>query len=125
MLLAVRHPSYHRYMGISAFGSDTVLRIQLRMRVRAIKSDDRDIMWEGVSDMSLRELQLACQERGMRSTGLSRDGYERQMKEWLQLRCAVRVRAHHPCVWPSTSPRLFVQRRGMDSACWDLPCPCV
>jgi len=76
-----------KYMGISAFGSDTVLRIQLRMRVRAIKSDDRDIMWEGVSNLTLRELQLACQERGMRSTGLTRDGYERQLNEWLQLRC--------------------------------------
>jgi LETM1 and EF-hand domain-containing protein 1 len=75
-----------RYMGIPSFGADTMLRIQLRMRVRAIKSDDRDIMWEGVSNLSLRELQLACQERGMRSAGLTRQGYEKQLTDWLELR---------------------------------------
>jgi len=31
------------------------------------------------------ELREACQERGMRSTGLSKDGYREQLGQWLEL----------------------------------------
>ena len=31
------------------------------------------------------ELREACQERGMRSTGLSKDGYKRSLQQWLDL----------------------------------------
>ena len=55
-----------KYMGIKPFGGDGFLRFQLRTTLRAIKEDDRRILWEGVDSLTLDELQDACQERGMR-----------------------------------------------------------
>jgi LETM1 and EF-hand domain-containing protein 1, mitochondrial len=74
-----------RLMGIAPYGSDGFLRFQLRARLRSIKTDDRDILWEGLDSLTKGELQLACQERGMRSSGLTKAGYYRQMQEWLAL----------------------------------------
>ena len=34
--------------GLSAFGSDTFLRFQLRNKFRVIAEDDRRILWEGI-----------------------------------------------------------------------------
>lgn len=74
-----------RYMGVQHYGNDNFLRFQLRNKVRQLKKDDQDIIWEGLDSLDKEELQMACMERGMRATGLTKAGYVRQMKQWLDL----------------------------------------
>ncbi|CAM9287275.1 unnamed protein product [Scytosiphon promiscuus] len=75
-----------RYMGVPPFGNDNFLRYCLRSKLRTITQDDQRILWEGVSSLTKQELQEACQERGMRATGLTKQGYVRQLSQWLDLR---------------------------------------
>lgn len=74
-----------RYMGLPSFGSDHMLRFQLRNHLRLIKEDDKQIMWEGIDALNREELRAACQERGMRATGLTKTQYKRQLQHWLDL----------------------------------------
>jgi len=74
-----------QYMGLPFFGADAFLRFQLRTKLRSIKEDDRRILWEGIDSLTLLELREACNERGMRTIGLSEYGYKRQLQEWLDL----------------------------------------
>lgn len=72
-------------MGLISSGADAFLRFQLRTKFRSIKEDDRRILWEGIDSLTTHELREACQERGMRSVGLTSFGYKRNLKEWLDL----------------------------------------
>jgi LETM1-like protein len=74
-----------RYMSIPPYGADAFLRFQLRHRIRTLKEDDQRILWEGIDSLTKMELREACQERGMRSTGLSKDAYKRSLQQWLDL----------------------------------------
>lgn len=74
-----------KYMGIPPYGSDSFLRFQLRHRIRMLKEDDQRILWEGINSLTKMELREACQERGMRSTGLSKEAYKRSLQQWLDL----------------------------------------
>ena len=74
-----------KYMGIPPYGSDSFLRFQLRHRMRSLQEDDQRILWEGIDSLTKMELREACQERGMRSTGLSKDAYKRALLQWLDL----------------------------------------
>ena len=59
-----------KYMGLNHFGTDSLLRFQLRNKIRQIKQDDQMILWEGIDSLTPEELRNACAERGMRATGL-------------------------------------------------------
>ena len=74
-----------KYMAIPPYGSDSFLRFQLRHRIRNLKEDDQRILWEGIDSLTKMELREACQERGMRSTGLSKESYKRSLQQWLDL----------------------------------------
>lgn len=74
-----------RYMSITPYGSDSFLRFQLRHIIRLLKEDDQRILWEGIDSLTKMELREACQERGMRSTGLSKEAYKRSLQQWLDL----------------------------------------
>lgn len=74
-----------RYMGANAYGPDSILRIQLRNKIKAIKADDREIMFEGLDKLELQELQEACEERGMKWEGLEEASLRRLMEQWLDL----------------------------------------
>mmetsp|Transcript_25950 Transcript_25950/g.29140 ORF Transcript_25950/g.29140 Transcript_25950/m.29140 type:complete len:914 (-) Transcript_25950:80-2821(-) len=74
-----------KYMSISPYGADSFLRFQLRHRIRLLKEDDQRILWEGIDSLTKMELREACQERGMRSTGLSKEAYKRSLQQWLHL----------------------------------------
>jgi LETM1-like protein len=74
-----------KYMSIQPYGSDSFLRFQLRHKIRVLKEDDQRILWEGIDSLTKMELREACQERGMRSTGLSKDAYKRALQQWLDL----------------------------------------
>lgn len=55
-----------RYLNLSSFGTDGMLRYNIRHRMRQIKRDDRAISYEGVDSLSVPELQTACASRGIR-----------------------------------------------------------
>jgi len=74
-----------KYMGIHPYGSDAFLRFQLRHKIRVLREDDQRILWEGIDSLTKMELREACQERGMRSTGLSKDAYKDVLQQWLDL----------------------------------------
>jgi len=74
-----------KYMSIPPYGSDSFLRFQLRHKIRVLKEDDQRILWEGIDSLTKMELREACQERGMRSTGLSKEAYKRSLQQWLDL----------------------------------------
>jgi len=74
-----------RYMQLQPYGADSFLRFQLRHRIRQLREDDQRIIWEGIDSLTKMELREACQERGMRSTGLSKEAYKRSLQQWLDL----------------------------------------
>lgn len=75
-----------RYMNLNAFGTDMLLRYQIRRRMRQIKLDDRAIWYEGVDSLSVPELQNACASRGLRTQGMSPGRLRDDLQMWLDLR---------------------------------------
>ncbi|KAH7086853.1 LETM1-like protein-domain-containing protein [Paraphoma chrysanthemicola] len=75
-----------RYMNIPSFGTDNILRYQVRVRMRQIKRDDRAIAYEGVETLSVPELQTACASRGLRTYGVSPGRLRDDLASWLDLR---------------------------------------
>jgi len=75
-----------RYMNIPSFGTDNILRYQVRVRMRQIKRDDRAIAYEGVDSLSVPELQTACASRGLRTHGVSPGRLRDDLGSWLDLR---------------------------------------
>merc|ERR1712230_312844 len=75
-----------RYMNLNTFGTDMMLRYQIRHRMRQIKRDDRAISYEGVESLSVPELQIACLSRGLRTHGVSPGRLRDDLQAWLDLR---------------------------------------
>lgn len=75
-----------RYMNLNTFGTDQMLRYQVRHRMRQIKRDDRAISYEGVDSLTVAELQVACQSRGIRTHGVSPARLREDLQTWLDLR---------------------------------------
>ncbi|KAL9127309.1 MAG: hypothetical protein Q9217_003796 [Psora testacea] len=75
-----------KYMNLNAFGTDMMLRYQIRHRMRQIKRDDRAISFEGVDSLSVPELQMACASRGLRTQGMSPARLREDLQMWLDLR---------------------------------------
>ncbi|XP_054467506.1 LETM1 domain-containing protein LETM2, mitochondrial [Anoplopoma fimbria] len=74
-----------KLLELQPIGTNNLLRFQLMMQLRTIKSDDEMIAAEGVAAMSVSELQAACRSRGMRSLGLTTEQLHQQMQQWLDL----------------------------------------
>uniref|UniRef100_H3BX06 Leucine zipper and EF-hand containing transmembrane protein 2 n=1 Tax=Tetraodon nigroviridis TaxID=99883 RepID=H3BX06_TETNG len=74
-----------KLLELQPIGTNNLLRFQLMMKLRTIKSDDEMIAAEGVAAMSVSELQAACRTRGMRSLGLTTEQLRLQMQQWLDL----------------------------------------
>ncbi|KAK5171992.1 LETM1 domain-containing protein ylh47 [Saxophila tyrrhenica] len=74
------------YMNLSTFGTDSMLRYQVRHRMRQIKRDDKAISYEGVESLSVPELQTACASRGLRTHGMSPGRLRDDLQLWLDLR---------------------------------------
>lgn len=75
-----------RYLNLNTFGTDMMLRYQLRHRMRQIKRDDRAISYEGVDSLSVDELKMACASRGIKSYGVSTVKLREDLQVWLNLR---------------------------------------
>ena len=75
-----------RYLNLNTFGTDMMLRYQIRHRMRQIKRDDHAINYEGVDSLSVLELQVACASRGIKSYGVSPARLREDLQTWLELR---------------------------------------
>lgn len=75
-----------RYMNLNTFGTDMMLRYQIRHRMRQIKRDDRVISYEGVDSLTVSELQVACASRGVGTHGVSPARLREDLQTWLHLR---------------------------------------
>lgn len=75
-----------KYMSLGTFGTDAMLRYQIRHRMRQIKRDDKAIAYEGVDALSIPELQTACASRGLRTHHMSPDSLREDLGMWLDLR---------------------------------------
>jgi LETM1 and EF-hand domain-containing protein 1 len=80
-----------RYMKIHAFGTDNFLRHQIRSRLEKIRADDKVILGEGVKSLSVPELQMACQSRGIRFTGVSPSALRKELANWIELHYSNKV----------------------------------
>uniref|UniRef100_A0A3Q2KLR1 Leucine zipper and EF-hand containing transmembrane protein 2 n=1 Tax=Equus caballus TaxID=9796 RepID=A0A3Q2KLR1_HORSE len=74
-----------KLLELQSFGTNNLLRFQLLMKLKSIKADDEIIAKEGVSALSVSELQAACRARGMRSLGLTEEQLRQQLTEWQDL----------------------------------------
>ncbi|XP_027453788.1 LETM1 domain-containing protein LETM2, mitochondrial isoform X2 [Zalophus californianus] len=70
-----------KLLELQSFGTNNLLRFQLLMKLKSIKGDDEVIAREGVSALSVSELQAACRARGMRSLGLTEEQLRQQLTE--------------------------------------------
>ncbi|KAF9290976.1 hypothetical protein BGZ68_005563 [Mortierella alpina] len=77
--------SMSRYMNLNAFGTDNFLRHLIRIEMNSIKRDDKLIMSEGVESLTTRELQAACQSRGISTSGVSEARLQSELTQWLEL----------------------------------------
>ncbi|KAK7902783.1 LETM1 domain-containing protein ylh47 [Exophiala xenobiotica] len=75
-----------KYMNLNTFGTDAMLRYQIRHRMRQVKRDDKAISYEGVDSLSVPELQMACASRGLRTHGMSPGRLREDLQMWLDLR---------------------------------------
>ncbi|KAL2113738.1 hypothetical protein VUR80DRAFT_2707 [Thermomyces stellatus] len=80
-----------RYLNLSTFGNDTMLRYQIRHRMRQIKRDDRTIAFEGVDSLNVAELQAACGARGIPTFSVSPARMRSDLQTWLDLRLREKV----------------------------------
>ncbi|KAM3547866.1 hypothetical protein MY1884_009409 [Beauveria asiatica] len=80
-----------RYMMLNTFGTDMMLRYQIRHRMKQIKRDDRAISFEGVDSLTVAELQMACAARGIRTHSVSPARMREDLQTWLDLRLKERV----------------------------------
>ncbi|KAK8103887.1 LETM1 domain-containing protein ylh47 [Apiospora kogelbergensis] len=75
-----------RYMNLNTFGTDMMLRYQVRHRMRQIKRDDKAISFESVDSLNVAELQMACASRGIKTHGVSPARLREDLQSWLDLR---------------------------------------
>ncbi|KAI0849557.1 LETM1-domain-containing protein [Daldinia vernicosa] len=75
-----------RYLNLNTFGTDIMLRYQIRHRMRQIKRDDKAISYEGVDSLNVAELQTACASRGIKTHTVSPARLREDLQSWLDLR---------------------------------------
>jgi len=78
-------------MGLNAFGTDNFLRGAIRARLLHLRRDDQLIHAETVDELSVSELQAACQSRGIRTTGISPARLREELSTWIDLHLHNRV----------------------------------
>ena len=74
-----------RLLDLTPIGTNAFLRFQIEMQMRKLKADDVIIAKEGVENMTVAELQVACKDRGMRALGLTKDKLVMQLRQWIEL----------------------------------------
>ena len=74
-----------QFLEMRHFGPNALLRFRLGMRLRQLRKDDKDILWEGVSSLTKDEVVAAMRARGLPTKGLSDLSMRNELQEWLSL----------------------------------------
>ncbi|KAG0019101.1 hypothetical protein BGZ81_009936 [Podila clonocystis] len=77
--------SFCKFMGVSGFGPKFMLKKRLGKHMDYIREDDELLQKEGIDGLSFSELQVANEERGMRSLEVSKEHLEKSLAYWLKL----------------------------------------
>ena len=80
-----------KYMNLRPFGTDSILRYQIRHRLLNIIKDDKVIDYEGVDTLTIPELQLACSQRGIKTSDSSPAKLRDDLETWLDLRLRQKI----------------------------------
>lgn len=80
-----------KFMSITPFGNDNVLRYRIRHKLKQIMEDDRVIDYEGIGSLSEHEIYQACVSRGVKAYGVSKEELVDNLKVWLELRLRHKV----------------------------------
>lgn len=80
-----------RYMSLRPFGTDSILRYQIRHRLLTIIKDDKAIDYEGVNSLTVPELQVACSQRGIKTQDASPGRLREDLETWLDLRLRQKI----------------------------------
>lgn len=80
-----------RYMSLRPFGTDSILRYQIRHRLLTIIKDDKAIDYEGVESLTVPELMLACSQRGIKTQDVSPGRLREDLETWLDLRLRQKI----------------------------------
>ncbi|KAK6457554.1 LETM1-like protein-domain-containing protein [Scheffersomyces xylosifermentans] len=80
-----------KYMSLRPFGTDSILRYQIRHRLLTIIKDDKAIDYEGVESLTIPELQIACSQRGIKTTDVSPGRLRDDLATWLDLRLRQKI----------------------------------
>ncbi|CCG22723.1 Mrs7 protein [Candida orthopsilosis Co 90-125] len=80
-----------KYMSLRPFGTDSILRYQIRHRLLTIIKDDKAIDYEGVESLSIPELQMACSQRGIKTSDVSPGRMREDLETWLDLRLRQKI----------------------------------
>lgn len=80
-----------KFISVTPFGNDNMLRYQIRRKLKQIIEDDREIDYEGVASLSTDELYHACVSRGVKAYGVQREELVDCLQAWLDLRLRHKV----------------------------------
>lgn len=80
-----------KFISVTPFGNDNMLRYQIRHKLKQIMEDDKVIDYEGVGVLSTEELYQACVSRGVKAYGVTREELAENLKVWLDLRLRHKV----------------------------------
>lgn len=80
-----------RYINLKPFGTDSILRYLIRNKMLEIKQDDRAISYEGISNLTTTELQLACMSRGIKVHGVVPSVLRDDLQMWLKMRLVDKI----------------------------------
>ena len=62
-----------QFLGMNHFTPTAILRFQLRQRLKRLRNEDKEIMWEGVKTLSESELKADLRSRGLPTHNLTRE----------------------------------------------------
>ncbi|KAF9959760.1 hypothetical protein BGZ70_008761 [Mortierella alpina] len=77
--------SFCKFMGLSGFGPKSMLKKRLDKHMTYLSKDDQLLQKDGIDSLTFAELQLANEERGMRSLEVSKEHLEKSLAYWLKL----------------------------------------
>ncbi|SMN20013.1 similar to Saccharomyces cerevisiae YOL027C MDM38 Mitochondrial protein, forms a complex with Mba1p to facilitate recruitment of mRNA-specific translational activators to ribosomes [Maudiozyma saulgeensis] len=80
-----------KFMSLRPFGSDNILRYQIRYQLKNIINDDKVIDYEGISSLTQEELYQACVSRGLKAYGVPSEELKDSLRIWLDLRLREKI----------------------------------
>lgn len=80
-----------KFISLTPFGNDNMLRYQIRHKLKQIMEDDKVIDYEGVEVLSKEELYQACVSRGVKAYGVTKEELIDYLNVWLDLRLRHKV----------------------------------